>query len=372
LAAVRAHVTDREAYREIACWWLVSRVVVFGTALFVGATGWPHPVSQHGLELLTGWDGAWYREIATHGYDLSTGPNDVPFFPLLPLLMAGLAHLGVPLAVSGVVLANLAFAVALAGLYALLSAWVGEPVARRAAIYAAVFPMSFVFSMAYPESIALAAAIFAAIAATSRRWVRSGIFGAITALARPQSGLIALPLAALAATTRRPSRHLGAWTGPAGPVLAVIVLWLYLWWSLHDPHAWAHAESAWGRSISPTGPLDAIRQVVRAPWGTFHTSPYIVVWLLRDVVFTGLCAILIVVGACAGVPRIWTVYALALVALPFFSGTFSATARYSALAFPAYAGLAALARSTWADLALKTVSLVLLATFVVSLVYRYP
>jgi hypothetical protein len=372
LTSVRARVTHWDAYREIAIWWLVSRVVVFGTAIAAGVTGWPHHRSPHGLELLTGWDGVWYREIAAHGYHASAGQSDIAFFPLLPLLMAGLARFGVPLAVSGVVLANLAFAVALTGLYALSRAWVGEPLARRAAIYAAIFPMSFVFSMAYPESIALAAAIFAGLAAASQRWVRSGILGALAALSRPQSGLIVLSLAALAAARRKPSRRLGAWTAPAGPVLAVIGLWLYLWWSLHDPHAWAHAESAYGRSVSLTGPLDAFRQVRRAPWETFRIAPYVVVWLFRDVFFTGVSAALIVVAARAGVPRIWTVYALAMVALPLFSGSFTAAARYGALAFPAYVGLAALMRSRWADLAVKTTSLVLLAVFVISLAYRYP
>jgi hypothetical protein len=372
LTPVRADVTDWEAYREIAGWWLLSRVAVFGTAIAAGVTGWPHHLSHHGLELLTGWDGVWYREVATHGYDTSAGRNDIAFFPLLPLLMAGLAHLGVPLALSGVVLGNLGLAAALGGLYALCKAWVGDPLARRAAIYAAVFPMSFVFSMAYPESIALFAAIFAALAAASQRWVRSGILGALAALSRPQSGLIALPLAALAAAQRRRSQRLIPWIAPAGAVLAVIALWMYLWWSLHDPHAWAHAETTWGRSVSLTGPVDALRQIVRAPWETFRTSPYIVVWLLRDVVFTGLYAVLIVIAARAGVPRKWTAYGLAMVALPLFSGSFSAAARYGAVAFPAYVGLAALARGRWADRAVKTTSLVLLVAFVISLAYRYP
>jgi hypothetical protein len=52
---------------DLAVWWLLSRVFVFGAALLVGTTGWPHHVSQHGLALLTGWDGKWYREIASSG-----------------------------------------------------------------------------------------------------------------------------------------------------------------------------------------------------------------------------------------------------------------------------------------------------------------
>jgi hypothetical protein len=230
---------DVRALREIASWWLVSRVAVFGTALLVGAIGWPRDVPEHGLALLTGWDGAWYRGIAAHGYD--AGTRDVSFFPLLPLILAALAVIGVPMKVTGLVVANVACAAAIAGIYALCRTWLPEPDARRAAVYAAVFPMSFVFSMAYPESIAVAASVAAALAAYSGRWEGTAAFGTVAALARPQAALIALPLLAIAWRERPASI-----AASAAPLAAVGGFWIYLWQSLGDPNAWSQAEGRGG------------------------------------------------------------------------------------------------------------------------------
>jgi hypothetical protein len=356
---------DVGALREIAAWWFVSRVVVFVTALLVGATGWPHEVPEHGLALLTGWDGAWYREIASDGYH--AGTRDVSFFPLLPLILAGLGAIDVPMKVAGLVVANVACAAAVAGVYALCRQWLSEPDARRAAVYAAVFPMSFVFSMAYPESIAVAASVAAALAAYAGRWGATAAFGAVAAVARPQAALVALPLLALARRDRP-----GSVTASAAPLAAVGGFWIYLWQSLGDPNAWSQAEKAWGRSVHLGAPLDAARQVVHAPYSTLADPPFAVVWLLRDVAFTGIYLVLLVVALRHGVPRIWVAYGALLVAVPLAGGTFTSMARYGLLAFPAFAGLATLGRRPVGDVALRLLSLALLAGCVVSLAYRYP
>jgi hypothetical protein len=356
---------DVRALREIASWWLVSRVAVFGTALLVGAIGWPRDVPEHGLALLTGWDGAWYRGIAAHGYD--AGTRDVSFFPLLPLILAALAVIGVPMKVTGLVVANVACAAAIAGIYALCRAWLPEPDARRAAVYAAVFPMSFVFSMAYPESIAVAASVAAALAAYSGRWEGTAAFGTVAALARPQAALIALPLLAIAWRERPASI-----AASAAPLAAVGGFWIYLWQSLGDPNAWSQAERAWGRSVHLGAPLDAARQVVHAPYSMLADPPFAVVWLLRDVALTGIYLALLVVALRHGIPRIWVAYGALLVAVPLAGGTFTSMARYGLLAFPAFAGLATLGRRRAGDVVLRLVGLALLAGCVVSLAYRYP
>jgi hypothetical protein len=356
------------AYGQLAVWFLLSRLVLYGAALLVGATGWPSHVPQHGLALLTGWDGEWYREIASSGYH--AGTRDVSFFPLLPLILAAFAELGVPMRVTGLVVANAGFALAVAGLYVLCRSWLPEPDARRVAIYCSIFPMSFVFSMTYPESIAVAASIAAALTALSGRWGAAAAFAAAAALARPQAVLVALPLAAIAAAQRRERGR--AIAAVAAPLAAVAGFWAFLWWNLGDPHAWSQAERAWGRSFHVGAPLDALRQVIRAPYSTLADPPFVVVLLLRDVAFTAIYAALLAVAARRAVPTTWIVYGALVLAVPLFGGSFTSMARYGLLAFPAFAGLGVIARSGRVDVLLRTTSLVLLALCAISLAYRYP
>ena len=368
---LRVH--DRRAYREIAAWWLLTRAVVFGAALAVGAIGWPAHPTHHGLGLLTGWDGNWYRRIATDGYHTTaSGKSDLAFFPLLPVLMANARRLGIPTIVSGLVAANACFLAGLCALHALHRRWVDEETARRSAIYAAVFPMSFVFSMAYPESLALAAIAIAAWAALRSRWDASTALTAAATMARPQSVLVAIPIAATAWAGGRRGRPAALVAAVAAPV-AIAAFSLYLWRTVGDASAWTHAEKAWGRSFSLRGPIDALRQVVHAPYSTLGDKPYAVVWLLRDVTFVAVyLGLLAVAAARTRIPRPWLAYGLLVVVLPLFTGSFTSAARFGLLALPAFAGLAVLGRSRSADLAIKALGIALLVVFVGSLAYRYP
>src|SRR5439155_6947383 len=70
--------------------------------------------------------------------------------------------------------------------------------ARRAAVYAAVFPIGFVFSMEYPESLAFLLIAGAVLLAARDQWVGSALCAAGAALARPEGLFVLLPLAVLA------------------------------------------------------------------------------------------------------------------------------------------------------------------------------
>ena len=68
------------------------------------------------------WDAAWYLVIAHFGYrpDLSAFTSSrTAFFPLYPLGLSAIAHLGVPLVLAGVLLSLGALAIALYGIHRL-------------------------------------------------------------------------------------------------------------------------------------------------------------------------------------------------------------------------------------------------------------
>ena len=192
LESLRA--TERlAAYRTIALWWLGSRALVFATALTAQALRWPKPgwypsLEGHHLALLTTWDGRWYRMVASRGYlAIPHHQSDTAFFPLYPALLRAAHATGMSLDTAGLLLSNAALLVAICALYELARCWCENGAARRAAVYAAFFPVGYVFSMVYPEALVLAAIALAGVFAHRRRWSAAAVAAAVAALTRPSA-----------------------------------------------------------------------------------------------------------------------------------------------------------------------------------------
>ena len=218
-APARSDALQVAAWREIALWWLGSRLIVIAVAVLVTELGWPRSDWRVGflldrgpLSLLGAWDGRWYSLVAEHGYVLVPGhQSNAAFFPLLPIALTGLHALGVPSLIAGVVLNDVAFLVGLIALYELGRTMLPESDARRAAVFAAVFPVGVVFSMLYAEGLAFCAIALAGLFAVRKRWLLCAALAAAVGLTRPQGFLVALPIAAVAISgwaESRPARPL--------------------------------------------------------------------------------------------------------------------------------------------------------------------
>ena len=174
--------------------------------------------------LLTEWDGQWYLDVARHGYDtaLTHRPGgglvntNIVFFPLYPVLIAGLGLLlgAVAAALLISLLAGIAAAVALRA--------IGEELYDRrtglllAALWAAV-PTAVVESMAYTESLYTALAAFTVLFLIRERWIAAGVAALLAGLTHPTGVAAAatVGVCALVTLTRRP-------TGPR-PWLACVL-----------------------------------------------------------------------------------------------------------------------------------------------------
>jgi hypothetical protein len=369
LAGTREWLRDRA---WIAGWWIGGRALVLAVALAVDAVGPRGYVRNferaHAFGLLTSWDGLWYRRVAEHGYLLlPERQSDPAFFPLFPMLLRGVHALGLGYAAAGLIVANLALLLALAAFYGLTAELLGEGVARRATVYVSIFPLSYVFSMGYPESLVLAALSLAGLYGLRGQWGRAGLWAAAGALARPGGAFVALPLLAIAWHRRRRTSPLE--TGRAAgavlaPVAAFVSFPLYLAYVLHDPLAWSHAESRWGRHFSPLGVVDAIRNL---PTAFGHSA-----WVARDLGALVAYLVLIALTRRLRAPLSWQLAGLAIVALPAFSGSFNSIARFGLLAPPVFWGLARLGRNPRADRAIRIASVALLVAATVTIPYAFP
>lgn len=118
-------------------------------------------------------------------YDPATGVGSATVPPLFPALIAAFQPVVGDAGYAGLVLANLAFAFALALFYRLAAARVGSSGATRAAVLLCVFPYAFLLAAAYPYALVLLLALLSLGALGSGRLWPAALCGALAALAHP-------------------------------------------------------------------------------------------------------------------------------------------------------------------------------------------
>ena len=155
---------------------------------------------------LSSWDGAFYLDIARHGYPHGFSPagqptgNALAFFPAYPALIR-VVHTVTPLGYgdSGLAAAQLAAIVALFAVHRLITALYDHRTATvTTVLVACVQPMSLVFFMTYGESLFLALAATSLLAAYRRSWLTAGVLALLAGLTRPAAAALAAAVMAAA------------------------------------------------------------------------------------------------------------------------------------------------------------------------------
>jgi len=149
------------------------------------------------LELLgpwAHWDGAWYAEIATEGYDVHA-PASTAFFPVFPMIMRVGASLGGGPALWGILVSLVSLLFALYFLYRIAEKFWGRGTARAATLAFAFFPTAFFLHAPFTETLFVASAAGAYWSAFVRRdIVLAGLLGALAAATRKSGVLLLMPL----------------------------------------------------------------------------------------------------------------------------------------------------------------------------------
>lgn len=355
-ASASAKLTQRPPLWLFA-WWAAGRGIVLLTVVSTAA-------ATHFDDS----DGSWYRMVARTGYLVVAGRySDTAFFPLYPILLRAAHSLGIGWTVAGPLVSNLAFLLGLALFYLLTRELFDADLARRATTYLAIFPLGYVFSMAYPESLVLVLVAAASLAALRGYWWLAALCAAAATLARPESLFVALPLAGIAWKQRRTLATLDGGAAVAAvlaPFAALASSSLYLGGAVDDPLAWSHAESAWGRRFQVGGVVHSFSELPSA----LAQTP----WFARDLACFFLYLGLLYAALRVGTPITWLVAAIGIVVLPVFSGTFHSVSRFGLLALPLFWGLAWLGRNQSANRAIQASSLLLLVVGTMSIAYVFP
>jgi hypothetical protein len=154
----------------------------------MSASSGPRPLADNlFLDGWVRWDAIGYLALAGEGYwhDAVSGVGSPALLPVYPLAIALLEPLVASAPLRALLVANVAFAAALLVIYRLVADRFGATVAVRSVLLLCVLPYAFLFSAAYPHSLAL---LFVALMFASGRrlacWPAAG-FGCLAALTLP-------------------------------------------------------------------------------------------------------------------------------------------------------------------------------------------
>ena len=211
-------------------------------------------------ERLLVWDAGWFLKVAVdgypHGYTYDPAGqmqgNELAFFPVYPLLIRGVAALGVGPSTAALAVSWIASAAAAVAVYLLGTSLYDRRVGWALVAICFTAPVSVVFSMAYSEGIFLALVAGMLLAAHRRVWWAAGLLGLGCALTRPTGAAAAVALAVAALMAVRESR-VKAWQplGAAALALAGVPLFLgWVGWRVGDMSAWFRIQAAgWGTAF---------------------------------------------------------------------------------------------------------------------------
>jgi Mannosyltransferase (PIG-V) len=252
-----------------------SRAAIWGLAAAVAAWLAPDQPRAHGptpgghgywYDLWANWDGAWFAQIAHHGY--ASGAGTPAFYPLFPALLAVLGRVFAGQYVfAGIVLALACAAFSFILLRRLTALELGDAAASRATLALAIFPLSFFLQAVYSESLFLLLAIATFYFARKERWTLTAAALALSFLTRPTA--IALWIGALILAWRSPLRRRALeWIVPTP--LAFLAFPILLEHQTGDAFAFIHAEKYWHRHFSALGPLGGIVDGAKAAGHGVH------------------------------------------------------------------------------------------------------
>jgi hypothetical protein len=210
------------------------------------------------------WDAGWFLRVAINGYPHgytyeSNGQlagNELAFFPLYPMLIRGVAGLGIDAGTAAIGVSWLASIAAAVALHLLGSSLFGKRAGWALVAICCSAPVSVVLSMAYSESLFLAVVAGMFVAAHRQVWWAAGLLGLAAALSRPTGLAAAVGLAVAAALAVREARSFragGTWKPVAAAAVALAGVPAYIGWvglRVGDPTAWFRIQAAgWGTSF---------------------------------------------------------------------------------------------------------------------------
>ena len=284
---------------------------------------------------LAGWDGKWFLMGAEHGWprhlpmvDGHVAANPIAFFPLLPMIVGGIAWTGINASVVGVLLSMATGALAVVAVGVAAAEFADLEQARRAALLFALFPGSFVFSFIYSEGLLITAVALGLVMLLRERWLLAGLLGLVATASSPVgfAFVVSCGVAAGIAVWRR--RDVSSLLAPALAPLGGIAWMGFLWIHTGQWNAWRMTErGGWNSYPSLRYPFHIVAQVVFDP-----LRPTLTGYLLFFGTVAAVLGTILAVKERQPVPVL--IYAIAAEAMALISAPVGLRPRFLLIAFP--------------------------------------
>jgi hypothetical protein len=249
----------------------------FGGILFTVPNYSPTPVPFHDLLYsLSHWDTTYLLDIAASGYTTTHNTYFFPLYPTLIRLFTPLFHHNALLA--GLFLSNIAFLIAVIGVYRLVEMEFESETAKRAVLYLVIFPSAFFTFLVFNDALLLLFTVFTLYALRRQHWVFAGLLGALATLTDLRGLLLFVVFlyeyGRVLWPVRREEIRSRQWLmknlGVLASLLIPLALVLYMYAvkrAFGDAFAFLHAQSFWnaGFSLPWKGLIQTMRDLLHLP-----------------------------------------------------------------------------------------------------------
>ncbi len=273
-------------------------------------------------------DTLWYLHIARVGYDR---PDSIVFYPLYPLLIRPFCCSTLRMIAAALTISTVCSFFLFWGFYRLITVSLGESRAKKALILYTVWPASFIFFAAYPDSLVIALVIWGTYWGQKEKWWLAIALGTLAGFTKTVGALAIAPLVVLGWKQKQP-KALASFLCMIGPV----------------------AFSVYTRSLAYPSVVEVYRVYwrtdVAAPWTTLISAIYAIATQHAFVTLANLMFLVLVLVP-ALVVRIrpeftaFTVTAAALFLTKRSTPILQSTIRYVLALFPVFASFACVFRT---------------------------
>jgi hypothetical protein len=290
-----------------------------------------------------------YADVVAKGYTLENATQ----FPALPAFMWALGGLGIGPAAAALLVVNVAFLIGLLGIARLGERYVGREASIRGALYLAIFPTAYFFSIASTESLMLLGIVGSALLAirgTALSWLAAGAIASFCVLSRPPGVFVGIVLLGIAIAqlrngSLRGRRIVAAVAAGISIPAALGAFFLYLGERTGDALASFHAQEQFDRAMTLDGPWRAVSGAIEATRGGTY-GPF---FELIAVLLISVSLVIFAINA-AG-PRWevrgWALFGAASLLMPLFTGLVWQMPRFALLIPPLFWVLGVVGRRRW-------------------------
>lgn len=299
-------------------------------------SGLPHYIWAFG-----NFDGVHYLGIASSGYSAQFTQAFFPLYPiligLLSLLFAAFSlGLKASLLLSGLVISNTAFLVALCFFYKMIKEKFNKNIALWSSIFLIFSPTSFFFGSIYAESLILLSVVSAFYYAEKNKIFLASIIGSFGSAAK----LVGVFLAVTLTFKKFPLKPLLIIP------LGIFAYSLYLQFKFNNFLYFLNAQSAFGQERATSAiilPPQVVFRYIKillttSDIGTFNSA--------LELIFTSIAFLLLILGfKIKKMKREWLAFSILALITPTLTGTLASMPRYILIAFPIYVVLALIKNS---------------------------